>query len=104
MGNSYLTGDIHFSFSFNRLPPLNHPGNYAIILLRGETMGKYKNRNITIPEEPASGPSFFWIVVMFGVFWPVGLFMLFQRMRREWTRKRYRDFRRYACILGFPPV
>ena len=63
-------------------------------------MGKHKYHHITIPEDPPKGPSFIWILIMFGVFWPVGLFLLLQRTKREWTRKRYRDFRRYINIIG----
>lgn len=67
-------------------------------------MRKYTQNHIFIPEDPPKGPSTIAIIILLFVFPPVStclsFFMMFKRGKREWTRKRYRDFRRYANLIG----
>ena len=63
-------------------------------------MRKSTQNYITIPEDPGKGPSLLGIIIMLCIFPPVGILMIFIRGKKEWRRKRYRDFRRYASIIG----
>ena len=61
-------------------------------------------KNIRIPEDPPSGPSFIGIIVLFAI--PeiitkvIGGYLLYKRIRNEATRKRYQTYRRYANAIA----
>ena len=64
---------------------------------------KISQNYIRVPDDPANGPSIIPIAILLFI-WPIGtmisLFLGFKRLKAEWTRKRYREFRRYANTIG----
>lgn len=59
--------------------------------------------HIVIPKDPSTGPSLILDVVL--LFLPplgtlAGVYFLFRRLRAQYIRRQYRDFRHYAAIIG----
>ena len=66
-------------------------------------MSRQRRNHITVPDDPSKGPPL--LVCIFLLFIPpvgsmAGLYLLLKRFRYEFTRRKYKDYRHYAGIIG----
>ena len=59
--------------------------------------------HIYVPEDPPAKPGLLPIIILLFM-WPLGTavaaYLGFKRLKREWKRKKYHDYRRYANAIG----
>ena len=63
-----------------------------------------KRNNIVIPEDPSKGPPLLIDIILLFIAPPIstfaGLYFLYKRGKYEFTRRKYKDYRHYAAIIG----
>ena len=63
-----------------------------------------RSNQIYVPDDPGRGPSVVSIIILLCI--PavvtniIGVYLGFKRLKAEWTRKKYKDYRRYANVIG----
>ncbi len=62
---------------------------------------KKSRQRVFIPyEKEKKGPSWVGIVIMWAIWWPIGLFMLGKKAYAAWHNRKNIDYRNYAAIIG----
>ena len=67
-------------------------------------MRKKRMNSIIVPDDPPKGSSMILPIILLFIAPPfgtmAGIYMIYKRFRNEFKRKEYRDYRRYAAVIG----
>lgn len=67
---------------------------------KNDKMKRRGNRVFVPYEKEKKGPSWIVIAIMFSIFWPVGAFLLIDKLNVMRKNKKNTDYRNYAAIIG----